>query len=364
MSSKEGQISYEVLNDYHTISKSRSLVLLDEYAVYGTAQYILLDMYLSQINPQNTDNTMVKFPKKDYEKYKEIKRVKPEPLSEELQKLMIAVKIPDPYDEKAFRIKPLFKECKVEKEEDGEYWITMKCEKEMQDLFFNVNKIGYIKYRLGMMKEMDLPTRLLYNELHLKKYIKPYFIELDRLKKLMKLTSKAYSATFEFMRKFRASVDLINEKTNLIVTYEKRNNSNHELIGIDFVITLDENKIDEDLSMYIAELLDIKYEEAEPITKIAQKNNLSEESIRERINYVLSKSNVENKIAYTVSLFKNEELWKKITEKKNSPVTSGKKDSARDWAQIEREKLAWQDERDRKIWREEHPGEPLPDYLR
>lgn len=311
---------YKVLSDYHVIEKSKGLIQLDQYATYGEAQYILLDIYMSQINPRDKGTKIVKFPKSDYEEYKKINRVKPQALDKELQNLMIAVKLPDPSDEKAFRIKPLFKECKCEREEDGSYWITMICEEEMNDYFFNISNLGYIKYRLGMMRSLKLPARLLYNELHAYKYIKPYTIPLDKLKKIMKLTTKAYQENKAFLRILKESVNEININTNLIVSYELVRNGNHEVTAINFVININENKIDEDLTMFIAEIMNLSYEEAIPIAKEAQNNKLNDNEIQERLSYIKTKDsegNIRNTIGYSCAIMKTE-LWNKIKETQNA----------------------------------------------
>lgn len=307
----------KVLSEYNIIEKSNSLVLLDKYAEIEEAPYILLDIYLSLINPREKNTKTVKFPKSDYEDLKNIKRVKPSTLEKDLQKLMISVKLPDPNDEEAFRLKPLFSECSCKKESDGQYWITMICEEEMNDYFFNISKIGYIKYRLGMMRKLNLTSRLLYNELHSHKYKKPYYLSIDELAKIMKLTTKNFKNTKEIMRKLRESVDSINDNTNLKVSFKKLINGNKEITGIDFNIVVDENQIDEDLSMIISSLMNISYEEAEPITKAAQLNKLDDDDVSERINYILGKSNVKNKIGYAIRIM-SDELWNKIKNNDNN----------------------------------------------
>ncbi len=317
--------NYIVLNNYHVIEKSKSLIQLDQYAELGEAQYILLDMYMSQINPRDKGTKEVSFPKTDYEVYKEVKRVKPAALDKELQALMIPVKLPDPSDEKSFRIKPLFKECSCLKKEDGNYWITMICEEEMYDYFFDISKIGYIRYRLGMMRNLNLSARLLYNELHSHKYIKPYMIPLDRLKIIMKLTSKSYEDTKEVMRIVRKSVNDINENTNLLVSFKKQNDGNHKLVAINFTVNINAEKVDEDLALYIAELIDVNYDDAVPVAKAAQSNNLSDTEIKERIEHIKSKTNVKNIVGYSVRIMDNE-FWEKIkgVEKEEDPLENDK----------------------------------------
>ncbi len=320
----KNQNDYHVINDYHIIEKSKGLIQLDQYAEFGEAQYILLDIYLSQINPRDKGTQIVKFPKKDYEKYKNVNRVRNEALDKEMQRLMIAVKIPDPKDEKSFRIKPLFKECSCQKEKDGSYWITMICEEEMNDLFFDVSKIGYIKYRLGMMRSLKLPARLLYNELHAYKYMRPYSVPLDKLKDIMKLNTKAYQQNNAFNRELKKCVNEINENTNLMVSYTTVKNGNHEIVSVNFIINIDTAQIDEDLAMYIAHLMDISYDKAVPIAKEVHKNNIDDDEMVERIEYVKNKSGVKNRIGYTISIMKNNELWNKIKEsekeKKNDEI--------------------------------------------
>ena len=315
---------YEVLNEYNQISKSRSLLSLDTYSGYGLAQYLLLDMYLAQINPMDSNNKIIKFPKDDYEKFKEIERIKPTNLRNDLLKLMSSpVEIQDPFDPNAYRIKPLFRECKVEKEEDGRYWITMECDQDMQDLFFSPNKIGYIKYRLGMVKYLDLPSRKLYDHLRQIKTTKKNYIELHQIRSIMGLTAITYEDTSEITRKIKKSVVLINQYTNIDVSYTKRNNPHHKIIGLDFVVSQKENIIDEELTLLIAELLETSFDSAKPIALEAQKNrNLSNDDLIKRISFVKTKSNVKDITSYAIALIKNDQLWKKIQD--SSPKNTQK----------------------------------------
>lgn len=317
--------NYKVINEYNVVEKSKSLIQLDQYAEFGEAQYILLDIYMSQINPREDKVKIAKFPKTDYEVYKNIQRVKPSSLDKDLQKLMIPVKLPDPTDPNSFRIKPLFAECSCQIEDDGQYWITMICDEEMSDYFFDITKIGYIKYRLGMMRNLSLPARLLYNELHQYKYVKPYVMTLDKIRKVMKMDTKFYKENQNaFMREMRKHINEINEITNLLVSFTKQTNGKHIITSIEFITNIDENKIDEDLAMYIASLMDISYDQAEPITKAAQASKLTDEDIEKRINHILNKADVKNKIGYAIRIMDNN-LWDKIeqaeTKKENDSIT-------------------------------------------
>ena len=94
--------------------------------------------------------------------------------------------------------------------------------------------------------------------------------------------------------------------------------------SIEFITNIDENKIDEDLAMYIASLMDISYDQAEPITKAAQASKLTDEDIEKRINHILNKADVKNKIGYAIRIMDNN-LWDKIeqaeTKKENDSIT-------------------------------------------
>lgn len=309
---------YEVLNDYNLIEKSYSLILLDEYSNFGQAQYILLDLYLSLINSRDDSVTSVSFPKSDYEDYKNIKRIKTDALDKELQRLMIATKIPsdkNPDDPDSYVIKPLFKEARVEiNPEDNRYWITLDCEPEMKQHFFNISKLGYIKYRLGMMKALPFHARLLYNHLHKNRNIKPCTISIGQLRKIMKCTTKNYNVNKEFLRVVRESIEEINNNTNLIISYDKVTNSKHEVIAISFVSNLDENKVNEDLAVLIATSLQIKYQDGEPIALAAQSNNLTDEEVIKRLEYIKTqKDGIKNIVGYSIKIMDNE-LWDKITK--------------------------------------------------
>ena len=330
---------YEVLNDYHLIEKSRSLVSLDEYSEYGDAQYILLDMYLSRINARDPDDNIVKFPKADYEAYKEVERVRGETLDKDLRKLMVAVKIPDPNDPKAFRIKPLFKECICRKEDDGRYWVTMICDDEMKDLFFNIKDIGYIKYRLGMLRQLNITSRFLYNNLCIHKNIKPYILKINEIKKIMKLNTKNFKSNGELIRTIKLCVEDINNKTNLLVSFEKINGSKGEIIAVRFVVNNNVDKIDEDLTVFIAELLDISYDEAVSISKIAQKNNLTDDEIEKRIDYVKTRSNIKDLKAYVSAMFDNSRWTKIVESKKKKEADSSKEEKLRQLADFWDDKL-------------------------
>lgn len=310
-------MGYQIINDYHVIEKSNALILLDEYATFGIPQYILLDMYLSLINPRDPENTFATFPKKDYEKYKEVERVKKQALENDLAVLMSPVKLPDPNhpdDSELFEMVHLFKRCALTKHDNGTQWIEMECDPKYKKYFFNIQKTGYIKYRLGMLKKLNQTERYLYNNLHQNKYKIPYRIKINELKKIMHCNTKGYEQPYEFMRLLKSCIDKINDNTNLSVSYKKINDSNHVIVAIDFIIKIADNEIDEELSIIIAEKLDISYEESEPITKAAQASELNDKEVLERLDFILQRQkDIKNIIGYAITIMKND-FWAKIQE--------------------------------------------------
>ena len=305
---------YEVLNDYHVIEKCNHLVQLDYISNWGEAQFILMDMYLSLINSRDPSTKKVVFPKADYEKYKRILRVKPNLLEKELAKLMIPVRLPEPTkDPKEFLLRPLFIECGCTKAEDGAYYIHMTCDDEMMDYFFNLSNVGYYKYRLGMMRNLNPTARYLYNHLRKNKYVRRYYLDLESIRAIMHLKTKNFRNANEIVRKLKESVKLINQNTDLQVSFHKKNTPNHKLCGIEFEINNAENKFDEELNMYIAAILDISFDQAIPVTKAAAKNNLDEAEVAKRLNYIKNKSNtkIQSIIGYSIRLF-DDKLWQKI----------------------------------------------------
>lgn len=222
-SKREQTAIIEGLKDSNNIQKSTPLLSLWKSSL-GLGSFKVLDTYLSRINSRYPDRREVKFRKKELEALLGITEVKPAALQRYTDELLREiVDVDDPTCDGGFNRISLFSQSKCYRDEYGEYWVTLSCTPEAMKYFFNVEQLGYLRYKLrNVLQITSRYSYVLFLYLFKRRRCKPFDVSIDELRELLQCTNDPYYNEFKnFNRKIlKRCCDEINEKTELKYSYE------------------------------------------------------------------------------------------------------------------------------------------------
>lgn len=184
----EGMGAY---SDNAEIQKARPLQSLSETDL-TLPEFKILDAYLARINSHNNKRT-VRLEKGELEKALGISEIKQEDLEKRLRHLFQVIKIKDNRKRKGFKLINLFEEADAEQDEDGLWQITLTCTSSAREYMFNIDNIGYLRYRLKNV--INLTSRYSYVMfLYLldNRFRKTWSIDLVDLKALLNCNAERY----------------------------------------------------------------------------------------------------------------------------------------------------------------------------
>lgn len=187
------------LRDTHIVQKSRPLVSLWESGL-SLAEFKLLDVYLSRINSQDSEAREVVFSKGDVEQALGVKRVRQEVLEDRLKHLMgTVVKIKDDRKNNGFVMLTLFSMAVAQKDENDQWIIKLRCSEEAKEYFFNVEHLGYLRYKLGVVMRLNsVYSYILFQYLELNRRRKVWEISVDDLREILQCNAETYQQFFRF----------------------------------------------------------------------------------------------------------------------------------------------------------------------
>lgn len=208
------------------VQKSRPIL-----ALYNSdltlEEFKILDLYLSRINSHNPDKRVVEFSKSEIESIMEIKQIKPEVLQLRLKHLMgNVVKIPDDNSTDSingFRMITLFEESVATQDESGMWNIRMECTQKAMKYFFNVENLGYLRYKLRCITSITSRyTYIFFNYLEFNRFRKTWKVDIDELKEILQCDKvEAYKKYKYFNNLIMKKIEKeLLEKTECHFSYE------------------------------------------------------------------------------------------------------------------------------------------------
>lgn len=220
-----------MLDKNYNIEKSKALVWA-KFNQFNAGELKVLDTYLSKIDARSPGSYRVTFTKREY---CDLMGLHPETKTEQLKKytkhLLGNVVTID--TEKGYRQYTLFTfaECELD-EELGQNVVTICCNQELKELFFNLAEDGYVRYKLKNSIALGSQYSILLYGL-LKDKIKTgtskialnsieWRVDLKELREYLGATEKSYDAFKEFNRSIlQKSQEEINRHTDINFEYEK-----------------------------------------------------------------------------------------------------------------------------------------------
>lgn len=217
------------LSEKYPIERSRLLDIFD-FSKYTADEMLLLDVYLSKINPRDVSTKRIQFRKKEYELFLEKKRQQAKIFKDTAVGLYYKPFDPTYLPEDiGFRPKNIWKDCCFEKDEETHEWVfTMECSKEAEPFFFDTQKYGFIRYLVGYTKRFTSKhSFILYYYLKRKRqeelrYGNPIKPTIAELKKLTATGSKKTYKEFKYFKRdvIDKALGEINSFTDIDVTCE------------------------------------------------------------------------------------------------------------------------------------------------
>lgn len=201
------------------VEKSRPLLSLSKTHM-TLAEFKILDAYLSRINSHDPSAETVTFEQGELELYLGISRFLRKDLDERLKALMHPIDISG--EENEINNIVLFYRARAKRDTQTGLWeIQMTCTPDAKKYIFNIDNIGYLRYRLKNIINMTSRyTYLMFLYLLDNRFRKSWIVELDSLKEVLNCTADTYFAYKRFndlvLKKCQKE---IHEKTELRYEY-------------------------------------------------------------------------------------------------------------------------------------------------
>jgi len=218
------------------IQKSRPLQSLSETDL-TLPELKILDAYLARINSHDPDKRTVRLEKGELEKVLGVTRILKDDLNNRLRHLFQIIEVKDENKRKGFKLINLFEEADAEQDDDGLWQITLTCTASAREYVFNIDTLGYLRYRLKNV--INLTSRysyVLFLYLLDNRFRKTWSIDLVDLKALLNCNAERYKQ-FKFFNSeiLKKCHKEITEKTDLRFSY-KPNKKGRKVAEIEFTV--------------------------------------------------------------------------------------------------------------------------------
>ena len=223
-------------SDNAEIQKARPLQSLSETDL-TLPEFKILDAYLARINSHDPDKRTVRLEKGELEKALGISEIKQDDLETRLRHLFQVIKVKDERKRKGFKLINLFEEADAEQDDDGLWQITLTCTPSAREYIFNIDNLGYLRYRLKNV--INLTSRysyVLFLYLLDNRFRKMWSIDLADLKALLNCNADTYKQYkyFNDLVLKKCHKELC-EKTELRFSYEPVKKS-RSVVAVRFTI--------------------------------------------------------------------------------------------------------------------------------
>ena len=213
----------KTLNKKGELIVQKSRPLLDLYQSDLTLpEFKILDLYLARIDSRHPEKRKVVLKKGEIEEAAGMSRISKVQLEDMLVRLGQAIKVKiDKTDKKEKgKIIWLLTEAEFERDAGGCWEVTLEVSDKAMELFFNIEDIGYLRYKLRCVSNLkSLYSYLLFLYLEDNRFRTPWKVSVEELKE--RLGAQKY----EDFNKFKTKVlercrKELNEKTECKFTYK------------------------------------------------------------------------------------------------------------------------------------------------
>ena len=184
----------------------------------------LLDVYLSRIDSHDPEKRTVHIEKGELERVLGVTRILKDNLDTRLRHLFQIVEVKDETKRKGFKLVSLFEEADAEPDENGLWTITLTCTPSAREYVFNIENLGYLRYRLRNIVELKSRySYILFMYLENNRdFRKSWEVSLNELKERLGCTSTTTYNKFKYFNDLilKKCHQEINEKTDCKFDYE------------------------------------------------------------------------------------------------------------------------------------------------
>ena len=203
------------------VQKARPLQSLAETSL-TLPELKILDAYLARINSHDQTKRTVKLEKGELESFLGVSRILKDDLDKRLRHLFQVIEVKDESKRKGFKLINLFEEADAEPDENGLWQVTLTCTPSAREYVFNIDNIGYLRYRLKNV--ISLTSRysyVLFLYLLDNRFRKTWRIPLSELKALLGCTADAYKQYYRFNDLvLKKCYKELTEKTDIRFSYQ------------------------------------------------------------------------------------------------------------------------------------------------
>jgi hypothetical protein len=201
-----------------------------------------LSIYLSKINARDSENTrIVRFPLSEFVKIMELDRIRANDIKPVIYRLLQKI-VELPTETGGYEAFQLFKKCKVEQDNNNEWFVEINAHDDALPLMFNFQS-HYFTYQLWNALRLTSPNHIRMYEI-LKQYEKKgeRTLGLENLRELLGIKPDEYkgkTAWGNFNKWVLVSCQTaLSEKTDIKFTYEPiRKGRGGKVTGVKFTIT-------------------------------------------------------------------------------------------------------------------------------
>ena len=249
------------------------------------AEFKILDTYLGRIDSHKPEKRAVVFEKGELENLLGVEKINNQDLKIRLKHLMgNVVEVADESVKKGFKLVTLFEEAVAEQDDYGLWQIKLECTQKAMKYFFNVENIGYLRYKLRCITSLTSRyTYIMFIYLEANRYRKSWDVPLEELKKILNCeneeTYKQYKRFNDLLLK-RVQKEMY-EKTECRYSYEpiKKGRS---VVAIRFEVeTLPKIEEEDSEQITIEEWQEISSTKLEPWQKPLEQYDLTAEQYDE-----------------------------------------------------------------------------------
>jgi len=223
------------LKDTYIVEKSRPLFSLWRSEI-SLSEFKILDVYLSRIDSRDPEHKTVRFSKAEFQKLLEVSSLSADALKERLKHL-ISCQVEVESENKSGVVN-LFSAAFCERDDYEQYFIELTCTPEAMKYFFNIEEIGYLRYKLrNIIHITSRFSYVMFMYIEMNRFRKSWTVDIDELKSILSCDDSEFYADYKYFnqRVLKRCYDELTAKTELRYSYTP-NRIGHKYRTITFTV--------------------------------------------------------------------------------------------------------------------------------
>lgn len=213
------------ISENSLVEKSRFLIGM-QAPDYELGELQILDTYLARINARDPKTQAVTFTKEEYESLMGLIDSRPETLIKRTKGLLgKVVTIPRADGKKGWTQLTLFTKAECIQDDYGGYVVNLKCNPDLESVFFNIEEVGYLRYRLkNILPLTSKHSMLMYIYFKDNLFRKTFEVDLKQFRETLGVHKMKTYESFKYFKRDVLDKGLLelNEKTDIKVSYERK----------------------------------------------------------------------------------------------------------------------------------------------